>query len=71
MNIIWSPTARRRAQAAVDFIAADRPLGAVEWLEGLIDRLELLRDFPEQGRIVPEWNEPTVREIVYASLRTA
>jgi len=50
-------------------MSRDRPVGAVEWLEGLIERLELLRDLPEQGRVVPEWGEPTVREIVYASYR--
>ena len=46
------------------FIARDRPSVAVEWYEGLIERIELLRDLPEQGRVVAEWHEPTVREIL-------
>ena len=69
MNILWSPTARRRAQAAVDFISPDRPLASLEWFDGLVQRVELLRDLPDQGRVVPEWGEPTVREIIHAPYR--
>lgn len=69
MRIVWSRTARRRAQAAVDHIALDRPNTSLEWLEGLVRRVELLRDLPEQGRVVPEWHEPAVREILYEPYR--
>ncbi|MDZ7778670.1 MAG: type II toxin-antitoxin system RelE/ParE family toxin [Gemmatimonadota bacterium] len=69
MRIVWSPTARRKAQQAVDFIEKDRPLVSVQWLEGLAERVELLRDLPDQGRIVPEWGDETVREIFYEPYR--
>ena len=69
MKIVWSPTARRCAEAAVDFIALDRPRTAIEWFGGLIQRVELLRDLPDQGRHVPEWGEPSVREILYEPYR--
>jgi plasmid stabilization system protein ParE len=69
VKIVWSPTARRSAQQAVDFIEQDRPLVAVEWFEGLVERVELLRDLPDQGRIVPEWGAETVREILYEPYR--
>jgi plasmid stabilization system protein ParE len=29
----------------------------------LVVRVELLRDLPEQGRVVPEWHESSVREV--------
>ena len=51
MRIVWSPSARRRAEQAVDFIAEDRPRGAVEWFDGLIERVELLRTLPARD----EW----------------
>ena len=69
MRIVWSPTARRRAAEAVDLIAQDRPTVALEWYEGLVRRIELLRDLPEQGRVVPEWHEESVREILWEPYR--
>lgn len=69
MKVIWSPTALRRAEAAVDYIAVDRPNVAVHWFDGLVERVELLKDAPEQGRVVPEWHEQSVREIQYEPYR--
>jgi plasmid stabilization system protein ParE len=69
LNIVWSPTARRQAEAAVAFIANDRPMVAVAWYDGLAERIELLREFPQQGRIVSEWHEDTVREILHRPYR--
>lgn len=69
MRIVWSQTARRRAQAAVDYIALDRPRTSLEWLDGLVRRVELLRDFAGQGRVVPEWHESSVREVFHEPYR--
>jgi len=69
LKLVWSPTARRRAQQTVDFIEQDSPRGAVDWLDGLVERVELLRDLPDQGRVVPEWNDASVREIMYEPYR--
>jgi toxin ParE1/3/4 len=69
LRITWSSTARRQAQAAVDYIAVDRPQTSVEWLEALVQRVELLRDLPEQGRVVPEWHESSVREVFHEPYR--
>ena len=69
MKIIWSPLARRRAEAAVDIISRDRPKAALEWYDGLVSRIELLRHMPEQGRVVKEWHDPTVREILHDPYR--
>lgn len=69
MRVVWSPTARRRTQAAVDYIALDRPQTSLEWLDGLVRRVELLRDLPKQGRVVPEWHESSVREVFHEPYR--
>ncbi len=34
-----------------------------------MQRVELLRDLPEQGRVVPEWHESSVREVFYEPYR--
>ena len=69
MKIVWSPTARRRAADAVDYIARDRPQAALDRYDGLIERIELLRELPEQGRVVREWYEESVREILWEPYR--
>jgi plasmid stabilization system protein ParE len=69
LKVIWAPTARRQALAAVDYIAADRPLASQEWLEGLVQRIDLASDMPDQGRVVPEWHEATVREVFHEPYR--
>ena len=69
MRIVWSPTARRRTAEAIEFVARDRPLAALDWYEGLVQRIELLRELPEQGRVVPEWYEEGVREILWEPYR--
>lgn len=63
------PDRESRVQAAVDFIALDRPRSSLEWLDGLVRRVELLRDFPERGRVVPEWHESSVREVFHEPYR--
>ena len=65
MKVVWSAQALERAGEIVDYIGKDRPRGAVEWLDGLERRLSALPNLPEQGRVVPEWHEPTVRELIY------
>jgi len=42
---------------------------AVAWYDGLVERIELLREFPQQGRIVSEWHEETVREVLHRPYR--
>jgi toxin ParE1/3/4 len=69
VRIVWSPTARLRVQGAVDFIAEDSPPASRAWLEGLIDRVELLCEFPKQGRLVPEWGEESLREVFHDPYR--
>ena len=55
-------TAREYA-AVTSAVYADR---LVNWL---IARTDMLASFPEAGRMVPEFNEPTVRELPERSFR--
>ena len=69
MTIIWSPTARRRALEAVDYIEQNRPLGALEWLDGLISRIELLAESPTRAGSSGSGGNEAVREIIYDPYR--
>jgi plasmid stabilization system protein ParE len=53
----------------VDFIAVDRPHTSLAWLDGLVQRVDLLRELPEQGRVVPEWGDRTLREVLHEPYR--
>ncbi len=69
MRTIWSPLAVERASEAADYIARDNPAASERWFLGLVEAVEGLSKFPEQGRIVPEVRRPDIREILYASYR--
>ena len=53
----------------VAFIARDNAERAEAFGYELIDCALRLGDFPEQGRQVPEFGNPVVREMVYGSYR--
>ena len=69
MRIIWSPLAMERVAEFGEYIAQDNPKAVAEWVEGVIEEVERLRDYPEQGRIVPEVKRPQVREIFFKGHR--
>ena len=65
MRLQWSPRALEQTETAFDYVAEDRPQAAQDWLLGLFLRVELLLQFPEQGRVVPEANREDLREVIY------
>ena len=70
MRLTWSRSAVEASSEILRRIIDDgRPLAGLEWLDGLESRVDKLRDAPFQGRVVPEWSEPTVRELIYGSYR--
>jgi toxin ParE1/3/4 len=69
VRVDWSPRALEQAEAAFDYIAADRPHAAADWLSGLFERVDLLLEFPLQGRHVPEADRAEVRELIYEGYR--
>ena len=69
MKITWAPRAKRRAGEYGEHIAQDNEEAAYAWLVGIFEEVERLKDYPEQGRVVPEIGRPDVREIFYMSHR--
>ena len=54
-KLIWSPAARDDLHQIVLFIANDNPEQAMSFGYRLISATDHLHDFPEHGRIVPEY----------------
>ena len=49
----------------ISFISKDSELYAVNFASKIISAVETLKVFPEIGRIVPEYGDPKIREIIY------
>jgi len=69
LRLTWAPVALEQAEAALDHIAQDRPAAAARWLNDLLQRVDVLRDLPEQGRLVREAPRRDLRELIYGSYR--
>jgi len=67
--VILTPQSQADLGRIVCYIAKDNPERARSFGYELVDQALALGAFPEMGRIVPELNEPSVREIVHGSYR--
>jgi toxin ParE1/3/4 len=68
-KLIWSPAARDDLHDIVVFIARDNPNRAMAFGYELISETDHLQEFPELGRIVPEYRSDNIREIVFRPYR--
>lgn len=68
-KLIWSPAARDDLHDIVVFIARDNPNRAMSFGYELISETDHLQEFPELGRIVPEYRRDNIREIVFRPYR--
>ena len=68
-KLIWSPAARDDLHDIVTFIAHDNPNRAMSFGYELISETDRLQDFPESGRVVPEYRNDGIREIVFRPYR--
>ena len=66
-QLIWTRRAIEDVQSIKQFIAQDSPHYAELVTQRLIASVERLPALPQSGRVVPEINDPTVREVIYGS----
>jgi toxin ParE1/3/4 len=68
-KIIWSRQARDDLRDIVTFIAEDNSPIAESFGFRLMAKVDLLAQFPEIGRMVPEEQDETIREIILPPYR--
>jgi toxin ParE1/3/4 len=68
-KLIWSPAARDDLHDIVVFIARNNPNRAMSFGYELISETDRLQEFPELGRIVPEYQNDNLREILFRPYR--
>lgn len=67
--LIWTRRAIEDVQSIREFIARDSPHYALLVTQQLIASVERLPAFPQSGRVVPELNDPAVREVIHGTYR--
>jgi addiction module RelE/StbE family toxin len=68
-RVVVTPRANADLKEIVRFIRRNNPQRAQSFAHELMASVRALREWPEMGRVVPELNDPSVREIVHGSYR--
>jgi plasmid stabilization system protein ParE len=68
-KLIWSPAARDDLHDITVFIARDDSDRAMSFGYELISEIDRLQEVPESGRIVPEYRNAVIREIIFRPYR--
>ena len=68
-QLVLSRSARKDLRDIVRYISADAPGRAFDFGKYLILHTKKLGQFPELGRVVPEFDDNSVREIVVRTYR--
>jgi toxin ParE1/3/4 len=68
-EVRWTPQAADDLDAIAAFIAQDSPHYATVFMMDVLQTAERLVHFPQLGRIVPEINDPVIRELILGDYR--
>ena len=68
-QVRWSLTAGSDLQDIEDFIARDSVLHAITFVDRVVESAETLLKTPQIGRMVPEFNRPDLRELIFRDYR--
>jgi len=68
-QVVLSPSDRADLRDIVRYISLDAPDRALKFGQFLVSHTKRLAEFPELGRVVPEFRDNLVREIIVRSYR--
>ncbi|MHA1520293.1 MAG: type II toxin-antitoxin system RelE/ParE family toxin, partial [Promethearchaeota archaeon] len=69
VGIRISPQAADDLEDICQFIGKDSPFYAKELIKNILHYIKILDKFPKIGRMVPERQNPNIREIIFRSYR--
>jgi plasmid stabilization system protein ParE len=69
MRVLWSPQSLRDLDAIHEYIAQDSEHYAGLTVVRIFSAVERLIQFPHSGRIVPERDQPEIREVIVGRFR--
>jgi toxin ParE1/3/4 len=68
-RLIWSTRARAELKAITDYIKRDSKASAETVVTKLTKEVRRLKEFPFSGRVVPEWEKLSFREVIVYDYR--
>jgi len=69
VKVRFTPSARALFLSALTFIRRDKPAAAIRFRDRTETILRRLEDFPESGRVVPEFPDLPYREVIIPPYR--
>ena len=69
VKVIWTEFAIEDLRLIHEYISKDSQRYADRFIEKLIERVDQLESFPNSGRVVPEFNLQTIRELIEGNYR--
>lgn len=69
MKVKFTPSAKTQFLSALSYIRKDKPSAAINFRKRAEKILKRLEDFPESGRIIPEFPELPYREVTISPYR--
>jgi toxin ParE1/3/4 len=69
VRIVWSEFAIEDIKSIHEYISKDSKVYADRFIEKLITRVDQLENNPQSGRIVPEFNIESIRELIEGTYR--
>ena len=68
-RIVWSRTSQRDLRSLVKYISRDSPRRAEQFGYRIVAKVEMLQEHPHIGRVVPEFNQADLRELIVQPYR--
>lgn len=68
-RLIWTHDGIKSFESVIQYIAEDSTYYASHFAKKVLQAIEKLKTFPLMGRIVPEYNHPDIRELIYRNYR--
>lgn len=68
-TVRWTVGARGDLRDIVAYVSQDSAVYAAALAGRIVAAVERLRRFPSRGRIVPEYEDPTIRELIVGNYR--
>ena len=68
-KLLWTSEALNRLVEIEEYIAQDSETRAQKFTKSIINSTSALTQYPQKGRIVPEFNISGIREIIYKNYR--
>jgi addiction module RelE/StbE family toxin len=68
-EVIWTEKSEKSLKAIYDYISKDSKYYAAKFINSLINSTKKLELFPQQGRMVPEFNSENRGEIIFQNYR--